>query len=485
MPNHEDILDRPILWLSDKDHLSLRALVEGGTLITGRLGSGKSSTSGRALALGFLRAGLGGLVLTVKSDETAHWLEYAKECGREKDVTVFNAESGLTFDPLAYCWNQAGSRGAGFLETIIELFTTLLSIGKAQVRESSEGRYFELAVEELMRAVLVMLSLAGERISVISIHKIIVSLPTQPGQIEEGEWQESSACAKLVGKLRERKNTFSPSQWEDLENALQFALQAWPAEDPRTRSNVLSTWSGMASKFTYDPFRRLFCSGTYSFTPEQTTHQKRIVILDFPVLEFGREVSRLSQILVKIIFQRAWLRHQYKPGCCHGAFLFQDEFSLLMHRHENHFHQVCRGSAIASVCLTPNILNIAAEEFGENIPGSRTRGFLGNLTIKIFHSQTDIDTCRYAADLIGQEYRYLDSYNAGGSDIGRGHTGVGGSLHLAHILEPIELTRLQTPNGENPCAEAIVYVGGASFNVTKTERNPRGKNYLRVLFSRE
>src|SRR5450755_1672006 len=107
-----DILDIPILSLSEKDQLTLRALVEGGTLITGRLGSGKSSTSGKALAYGFLRAGLGGLILTVKSDETAHWIEYAKACGREKDLVIFNAESALTFDPLAYSWAQPG-RGAG------------------------------------------------------------------------------------------------------------------------------------------------------------------------------------------------------------------------------------------------------------------------------------------------------------------------------------------------------------------------------------
>jgi hypothetical protein len=484
MPKTNDILDTPILWLSETDCLSLRSLVEGGTLITGRLGSGKSSTSGRALAMGFLRAGLGGLVLTVKSDETAHWVEYARACGREKDLIIFNAESGLTFDPLAYSWNQPGGRGAGYLETIIELFTTLLSIGKAQVRESSEGRYFELAVEELIRAVLVMLSLAGEQISITAIHKIIVSLPTMPGQIEEAEWQSTSACAKLVLKLRDRKDTFTESQWQDLENALQFTMEAWPNEDPRTRSNVLSTWSGMASKFTYDPLRRLFCEGTYSFTPEQTTHERKIVILDMPILEFGRSTAVICQVMIKIIFQRAWLRHQYVPGCCNGGFLFQDEFSLLMHKQENHFHQICRGAAIAAVCLTPNICNVAAEEFGEHTPGSRTKGFLGNLSVKIFHSQTDIETCRYAADLIGQDYRYLDSFNAG-SDTNRQQTSVGGHQHLAYIVEPIEFTRLLSPDGQNPNAEAIVHVGGTTFNATKTARNPEGRNYLRVLFSRD
>jgi hypothetical protein len=473
MPNKNDILDRPILSLSDTDHLLFRDLIEGGTLITGGLGAGKSSTSGRALACGFLRAGLGGLICTVKSDETQHWIDYAKLCGREQDLIIFNPESTLTFDPLAYTWNQPG-RGAGYLETIIELFSSLLAIGK-QYSASSGERYFEQAVEELMRTSLVLLSLGGERISILSIHKIIVSLPTEVAEIEEAEWQ-SSPCGKLIAQLRDRKDTFTPSQWEDLDNAILFAMKKWPELDPRTRGNIESTWSGMASRFLYDPWRRMFCSGTYDFTPEQMTHERKLIILDMPVLEVGREASRLCQILVKIICQRSWLRHQYNPGCCNGAFLFQDEFSLLMHRHENHFHQVCRGSAIAAVCLTPNILNIASEEFGEQKPGAKTLGFLGNLSVKIFHNQTDIETCNYAADQIGRHYRYVESFNAGGSN-DHLHAGVSGSSQLTHIIEPVEFTRLRKPTSSNPYAEAIVYQSGKTFAASK-------RNYLRTLFSR-
>lgn len=481
MAPNKDLLNQRIMSLSETDDLLLRDLVEGGTLITGGLGSGKTSTSGRALALGFLRAGLGGLVLTVKSNERQNWEAYAKLCGREKDLIIFNVENGLAFDPLAYSWNQTG-RAGGHLETIIELFSTLLAVGK-QYKGSSGERYFEQATEEMMRAALVMLSLAGEPISILSIHKIIASLPIDVQQIETPDWQESD-CGKLITKLRGRKQSFSQSQWDDLDNAMLFAMKKWPELDPRTRGNIESTWSGMASKFLYDPFRRMFCSGTYSFTPEQTTHERKIIILDIPVLEVGRDVSRLCQILIKIIFQRAWLRHIYKPGCCNGAFLFQDEFSLLMHRHENHFHQVCRESAIAAVCLTTNILNVASEEFGEEKPGSKTLGFLGNLSVKIFHNQTDFQTCNYAADQVGKAYMYLDAYS-GGENQGHIHAGVSGSKHLAHIIEPVEFTRLMRPNSSNPCAEAIVYQAGRTFNATKTRNCPEGRNYMRVLFSRD
>jgi hypothetical protein len=366
----KDVLNTPILRLSDSDIVRFRDLIEGGTLITGGLGSGKSSTSAKSLALSFLSTGLGGLVLTVKSDETQHWIEYAKQTGREKDLIIFNAESGLAFDPLAYMWNTGG-RAAGHIETIVELFSTLMSVGKQHIGINND-RFWELSVEDLERVMIVLLSAGGERISIASIHKIITSLPSSPEQVDDPKWLNSTSCGQLILKIRERRDTFTTAQLDDLDIAIPFALERWPQTDPRTTSNILATWAGMASKFIFHPFSRMFCSGRYDFTPEQTTHERKIVILDFPVLEYGRETSRLCQILVKIIFQRSWLRHQFKEGCCNGAFLFQDEFALLMHRHENHFHMVCRGSGIAPVCITPNILNIAAEEFGEQKPGAKT-----------------------------------------------------------------------------------------------------------------
>jgi hypothetical protein len=244
------------------------------------------------------------------------------------------------------------------------------------------------------------------------------------------------------------------------------------------------TFSGMADKFMFSPFREMFCSGTYSFTPEQTTHEHKLIILDIPLLAYGRETAPLMQIIVKLVFQRAWLRHAYKPGCCHGAMLVQDEFQTPMSRFENHFVQVCRSSAIAPIFITQLILNLS-EEMGESQPGSKTKAFLNNLSVKITHNTTCPDTCQYVADVIGKEYRFLESFNAGSGHNQQSHTSVGGSQQLVHIIEPIEFTRLVKPDSHNPLAQGIVWVSGKRFNATKNAQNPIGRNYLSVYFSRE
>ena len=62
---------------------------------------------------------------------------------------------------------------------------------------------------------------------------------------------------------------------------------------------------------------------------------------------------------------------------------------------------------------------------------------------------------------------------------------VGASRQLAHVVEPIEFTRLIKPDANNPYAEAIVYQSGKIFSASKSPENPEGSNYLHVFFSRD
>jgi len=420
-------------------------------------------------------------VLTAKAEETANWIAYAKDCGREKDLIVFNAESGLSFDPLHYEWTRPG-RGAGDLESIIDFFSTLVSIGKKELGHGHDP-FWERGNEQLMRNCIKILDLAGERVSIANIDRVIKSLPTRPGEHQEASWQEQSYCAQLVKSLKERRGTLTQDQWSDLDFAVQYILCKWPTFDERPRSSLEMTWSGMADKFLFNPFNRVFCSGRCSFTPEDTTHRNRIVLCDWPLLEYGHETGRLINIVLKLIFQRAWLRRKLAESP-NNVFLWQDEFQYFVTRRDNFFQQTCRGSRVAVVCLTQNILNLS-EELGESQPGSKTKSFCGNLAIKIAHQQNEPDTSTFMADIIGKEYRYLDSFHAGGGGMAQAHASVGGSQQLVHVIEPIEFTRLAKPGAASPYAEAIVYQSGKPFEATKTEPCPKGRNYLRVLFSRE
>jgi hypothetical protein len=486
MTSEFNILDWPILSLSESDQpsrsdqLLLRDL--WGTLILGSSNSGKTSTVGKQLAYGLLRTpSMGGLILTAKAEETQNWIAYAKACGREKDLIVFNAESGHCFDPMHYEFTRPG-RGSGDKESIIDFFTILASIGKAEYGQGSEPFWIR-GTEQIQRNVLTLLDLAGEPISIASIDRVIKSLPMRPGEVDEESWQTQSYCAQLINATRKRKDSLTADQWSDLNFAMEFLCKAWPAFDERPRSSLAMTWSGMADQFLFNPLNRLFCTGKCSFSPEMTTHNSAIILCDFPMLEHGQHTGRLINAILKLTFQRAWLRRKISESP-NPVFLWQDEFHYFVSKFDNFFQTTCRSSRVAVVCLTQNILNLA-EELGEQQPGSKTKSFLGNLGTKIFLQQNDVETCNYAADQIGKEYSYLDSYNAGSSQRNESHSSVGGSKQLVHIVDPIAFQRLAKPTSTNPYAQGIVYRGGETFNATKSEQNPKGRNYLSVYFSRE
>jgi hypothetical protein len=470
-------LKRRLLSFSPLDALTLGASFEG-TAVFGSPGSGKTSGFAKNLAYALLRTPMmGGLVLCAKPEEPRQWLDYAKACGREKDVLLFNASSGHAFDPLFYEWNRPG-RGAGDLETIVDLFTTLMSIGK---KEGGHGHdpFWERGTEKNMRASIKLLDLAGERISIANIDKLIKSLPTRPGEQEEDEWQNESYCASLINQIRERKDSMSEDQWSDLDFVTHYFFKQWPAFDERPRSSLEMTWAGMSDQFLFQPLNRIFSSGKCTFVPEMTTHQGKIVIVDFPMLEYGQKTGRFINILMKLAFQRAWLRRDLRQSA-NPVFLYQDEFQYFVSRADNAFQQTCRSARVAVVCITQNILNLS-EELGETQPGSKTKAFLGNLMLKVFHQQNDPDTNQYAADLIGRQYRYLDSFN---TDV-RGGGSVGASQQLAYTVEPSAFSELSKPDSVNPISTAIVYQGGQAFQATVTKENPKGRNHLTVAFSRD
>ena len=76
-------LDMPLVQFSPlaEDIWTLEDAFQG-TVIFGSTGSGKTSGSGQLLALKFLKAGFGGLVLCVDIEEANLWRSYLKAAGR-------------------------------------------------------------------------------------------------------------------------------------------------------------------------------------------------------------------------------------------------------------------------------------------------------------------------------------------------------------------------------------------------------------------
>src|SRR5262245_44428461 len=134
MPDSNPLL-RILHWLSPLDPLLVATVCEA-ILLTGSPGSGKSSTAMMQIIMAFLKAGFGGLFLSAKAEDTRTYIDYVRRASREEPV-VFGPESGHCLDPIYYLWNRPG-RGAAMLETIVDMFTLLMSVGSPHAGKSNE-----------------------------------------------------------------------------------------------------------------------------------------------------------------------------------------------------------------------------------------------------------------------------------------------------------------------------------------------------------
>jgi hypothetical protein len=114
-------LDTPLCYFSgdSRDVFTIRNATEG-IQVFGASGSGKSTGSGRHLALALLQSGAGGLVLTVKPDEPRIWKEYCTLTGRLNDLIIFSPTHPWRFNPMEYQYRHAGS--GHITENIVNLF---------------------------------------------------------------------------------------------------------------------------------------------------------------------------------------------------------------------------------------------------------------------------------------------------------------------------------------------------------------------------
>ena len=114
-----DILDLPLIGLSQTDCIPVRDSVEG-IFVAGAPGSGKSANVGRQFGAAFLRIpNSGALILTAKTEETTNWLQYARDCGREDDVIVSTKRAASSSTPSHTNGTaQAAARGTSRTSSI-------------------------------------------------------------------------------------------------------------------------------------------------------------------------------------------------------------------------------------------------------------------------------------------------------------------------------------------------------------------------------
>lgn len=428
-----------------------------GTQIFGATGSGKTTGSGRHIALAMLRAGFGGLVLTAKTEELRTWKRYVTEAGREDSLLIVSPEEDRHFNFLDYEWKSA-KRARGLTQNLVSLFCSALE-SDAAGRSGASDPYWEHALRQLLTNAIDTVGLAHDRVTLSDIVKTILSAPTSVELANDEKFLEKSFCAQAMKKAAQRTD-LSEDQRHDWQQCRDYWLADFAALADRTRSSIVSSFTSRATGLLRGRLRRIFCSDSEAnFRPEHS-HAGRVIILDLPVKEFG-DYGRFAQILFKTIWQRATERRNVREAGQRPVFLWADEAQHFITTEDMLFQQTARSSLAATVYLSQNISNYYAVMGGRDSRAA-TDSFLGNLQTKIFHNNSDPATNEWSERLFGRKQaRVLNrSLNLSLKQSNDGSIGVSGQPQEQARVHARLFTKLRRGRESQGVVDAIIYHAG-------------------------
>lgn len=421
-------LDSPIIELASstsKRFWTLRHAVEG-VQIFGGIGSGKTSGSGRMLALKYLAAGFGGLVLTVKPSEKKEWVEYCRLTNRQNDLIVLEPGGRHCFNFLQYESRQTNGQQA-ITENIVEVLKTVIRAGEEKSSGKSDDPFWETALDMLIFNVIDLCKLAYNNVSIQLMYDIVQTIPKEIEGLKPSSDEKShkafqkafEAARKKVDLLvhdwynqqplekRERFEDTELFEMEILERFPearmlkfldQFFMENFINLSEKTRSIIDFTFSGFLFRLLREPIYSLFCKYGSTFTPDDCLDGK-IILLNLPVKTYHK-VGRDCQILFKYIWQRTMEKRDVSTND-RPVFLWADEAQNFLHEHDTDYQATARSSRIATVYISQNIPNYYASMSGKQ-GEYKVKSFLGTLGTKIFHANADVETNKYSSELIGQ-----------------------------------------------------------------------------------
>ncbi|SMC59070.1 TraM recognition site of TraD and TraG [Novosphingobium sp. B1] len=398
-----DLLDTKLLQLTANDAFTLRDACQG-ILVTGGIGSGKTSGSGDTLAGAFLQMGMGGLVMAAKPEESEHWRALCQRHGRLDSLLEIDASG---FHGYNFMIAELLRQGIGGLNAVVEIIMQVLEI--ARLASASPGRgseqFWQDTTRQVLRHTVPVLYAAFGRATIEMILQFVRSAPQAPEQMRDPDWQRGSffceSFARAAGQMDDTTGARMVSYWQHDFSQL----------DPKTRGNIVISLTTTLDRFNHGWLASMFCGQT-SFVPELSMHGT-ILLLNLPALTLNED-GIIAQQLIKYLWQRAILaRNGLSPDQQERpVFLWADEAQYFINSFDAEYLSTCRGSRACTVFLTQSLPTLYARMGGENAH-DRVHHLVGNFATRIWHSNACAETNEWAAKTIGRSLQTRANYSEG------------------------------------------------------------------------
>ncbi|MBX3396454.1 MAG: TraM recognition domain-containing protein [Phycisphaerae bacterium] len=472
-----------------------------GLQIFGATGAGKSTSSGKAALHAFLKMGIGGLILTTKTDDASVYLKACLDAGRLGDVRVittgerdyvFYRSKVERFNFLNRELTRAGP-GGGLTHNLVYMLGTVAEVGSGRSSRGKADPFWDFARDEMLVQAIEILTFARGRLTLPELYEFVSTAPSTPAMLEaEVRRAESKQPGKLSfayeclrdaqTKLMQRQ--VPDAKYRDLLQAAIYWQRRFPTMGARTQSSIIAHFTGIAMALLSSPIREIFCSDQPdTIQPSDTFTDDTIIIIDLPVKEF-HHVGRYTQAVFKYAWQMDLERRDIsvhpKP-----TFLFADESQNFVTSFDAQFQSTARSKRACTVYLTQNLCSYI-DEMGGPSAEPAVMSLLGNLNTRVFHSQGDSQTNDYASRLAGRAWRIRRnrSYTQGSDGIAKSIFQPSSPSHTRGMNEEVidkvlseTFTRFRTGGRANDFkVDAMIFQSGRTWN------GPLAENYLMHTF---
>lgn len=468
----KDTLDKPLFQWSDRDAFTIRDLLNGGVAITGRAGSGKTSSSGRQLGNAILRhPRSSGLILAAKPEDLPMWQGMCAKAGRK--LRVFAPDQPLRFNILSHVLGMGGQT-----REVVRCITTIgETLRSSESKGGESADFWEREQERMLYNAVEVVRQATGSVSAPDLQRFISTAPMNAAQISSPQWQSGYCNQCLAAAYGKRKSSVEK---HDYQLAADYWLAEYPNMADKTRSCILTGVMGILHVFNSGVVRELM-STTTNATPDDILAGEWVIV-DMSPAEWG-DSGLFVCAAWKYLTEKAVLR-RHADEKSSIVTIWADEASQFVNSFDSHFITQCRSHKGCLVFLTQSLHSYYAALEGQT-GKHKADALLANFGTKIFHSCGDVQTAEWGVQLIGKSLQNFIGSSMGPQESmwdemnGRSNVTTSMSERYESILQSnVFMNGLRTGGHANGLlCDGIVIRSGEPFG--------NGHNWLLCTFSQK
>lgn len=348
-------------------------------LITGSIGSGKTSSAISNVLAGLIEDKLGGLVIDIKGDYVESVEKIARKYNRENDVVKISINNEFKYNPL-YDKLLSSSEIANNIKKVLMLLSS--------ENQNSEPFWLDKA-EEYIRDFITLIKAYNKNINFEEIHNLVISkeyIDTKTKEIKQ----------KVLN------NEFRDEELFEINNAIVNIKNEYLNLDSRTFGIIRAEITRMTS---------IFVSNLKNINKYCTNSQNidflsnKIYVLSLDIAN-NEKLSKIIAAYIKLDFQRQVLR---KVKNSKSVFFVCDEYQEIVNYEDANFFSLSRQYKcinVVSMQSYSSLINTLQNEHTANV-------IIQNFVNKIWFRSDDEYTVNKIIATIGKEkvYKKTKSYS--------------------------------------------------------------------------